>query len=79
MLGYCFIFNKKSFPNSSNRPNWDSAKKLMVDTNFLRRMMTYDKEHMSEVILKKVRKYTTDKEFDPNVGELFRKNVIDVV
>lgn len=51
----------------------------MVDTNFLRRMMTYDKEHMSEVILKKVRKYTTDKEFDPNVGELFRKNVIDVV
>lgn len=56
---------------SSSRPNWESAKKLMVDTNFLKRLMTYDKEHMSEVILKKVRKYTTDKEFDPNVSEPF--------
>lgn len=43
----------------------------MIDTNFLKRLMTYDKEHTSEMILKKVRKYTEDKEFDPNVSHIF--------
>ncbi|KAJ6638438.1 Dynein axonemal heavy chain 6, partial [Pseudolycoriella hygida] len=58
MEAVCLLFDVK--------PTWDSAKKLMVDTNFLKRLMTYDKEHTSEAILKKVRKYTQDKEFDPN-------------
>lgn len=65
--------------HSFNRPNWDSAKKLMVDTNFLKRLMTYDKEHTSEAILKKVRKYTTDKEFDPNVRRFFNYEIFTSV
>lgn len=40
----------------------------MADVNFLKRLMEYDKEHISEATLKKVKVYIDHKDFIPSVG-----------
>lgn len=47
------------------KPSWDSAKKLMTDVNFLKRLIEYDREHISEITIKKVKTYIDNKDFDP--------------
>lgn len=49
------------------RPNWASAKSLMADVNFLKRLFTYDKEHIPEATIKKLKKYIEHKDFIPAV------------
>lgn len=48
------------------KPDWNSAKTLMADTNFIKRLQEYDKEHIPEDRLKKIKPYIEDKNFDPN-------------
>eukprot|EP00636_Phaeomonas_parva_P005019 CAMPEP_0118865410 /NCGR_PEP_ID=MMETSP1163-20130328/9686_1 /TAXON_ID=124430 /ORGANISM="Phaeomonas parva, Strain CCMP2877" /LENGTH=88 /DNA_ID=CAMNT_0006799637 /DNA_START=1 /DNA_END=264 /DNA_ORIENTATION=- len=46
------------------KPDWDNAKKLLNDSQFLDRLKTYDKDNISPSILKKIRaKYIPREEF----------------
>lgn len=54
----CLLLGKKE--------NWDSAKKEMGSPNdFINALRTYDKDNVKENLLKKLKKYTQDKKFDP--------------
>ncbi|BFG02702.1 dynein heavy chain 6 axonemal [Drosophila madeirensis] len=47
------------------KPTWASAKAIMADINFIKRLFEYDKEHMKDDVLKKVKKYIDHKDFNP--------------
>ncbi|KAH8387117.1 hypothetical protein KR093_004852, partial [Drosophila rubida] len=47
------------------KPTWASAKAIMADINFIKRLFEYDKEHMKEDVLKKIKKYIDHKDFVP--------------
>lgn len=49
------------------RPSWEGAKKIMADVNFLRKLMEFDKEHISESTLKKIKTYVEHDDFNPTV------------
>lgn len=54
----CLLLGKKE--------NWDSAKKEMGSPNdFINALKNYDKDNVKENLLKKLKKYTQDKKFDP--------------
>lgn len=40
----------------------------MADVNFLKKLMEFDKEHISEATLKKIKTYIEHKDFDPAVS-----------
>lgn len=46
-------------------PSWVVAKKELADSNFIKKVMDYDKENISQVILKKIEKYTRMDNFKP--------------
>jgi dynein heavy chain len=48
------------------KPDWDSAKKLLSDGNFLQSLMDFDKDNISEPILKKLKKYIDMEDFNPD-------------
>ena len=51
--------------------NWDEAKKQLGDTNFLQKLIGFDKDKLDSTLLKKIGKYTTNKDFTPdNVGRV---------
>lgn len=57
------------------RPEWKSAQVVMNDTNFLKKLQEYDKEHIPEERLQKLKPYLDDKGFDPAVSmHLFLKS-----
>ncbi|XP_075157385.1 dynein heavy chain at 16F [Haematobia irritans] len=47
------------------KPTWASAKTIMADVNFIKRLFEFDKEHIKEETLKKVKKYIDHKDFVP--------------
>jgi dynein heavy chain len=48
------------------KESWDEGKKLMNNPNdFINRLKTYDKDHMKEALLRKLKKYTEDPRFEP--------------
>ena len=50
---------------------WDSAKKVLGDTSFLKNLIDYDKDAIGESVLKKLQKYVNNEEFTPaNVGRV---------
>ncbi|XP_018800561.1 PREDICTED: dynein heavy chain 6, axonemal [Bactrocera latifrons] len=48
-----------------SKTDWASAKRIMADVNFLKRLFEYDKEHIKEDVLKKLKKYIEHKDFLP--------------
>lgn len=44
-------------------PTWPVAKKEMGDSNFLKKIMEYDKDNISQTVLKKIEKYTKMENF----------------
>ncbi|XP_050361252.1 dynein axonemal heavy chain 6 [Nymphalis io] len=48
------------------KPDWDSTKKLLADVNFIRNLEEYDKDHIPESMLKKIKVYLTHKDFNPD-------------
>ncbi len=44
--------------------DWAEAKKHMSDTNFLKQLIEYDKDNMSDALLKKLDKYVQNPDFD---------------
>jgi dynein heavy chain len=56
------------------KESWDEGKKLMNNpTEFINRLKTYDKDHMKDSLLRKLKKYTEDPRFEPKAIE--RKSV----
>lgn len=48
------------------KENWDEAKKLMNNPNdFINELKAFDKDNVKESLLKKLKKYTQNKQFDP--------------
>jgi dynein heavy chain len=53
----CIYFNKKG--------DWDAAKKLLGESNFLQQIKSYDKDNVSAALMNKIKKYIADAEFTP--------------
>jgi len=49
------------------KPDWDSAKKVLGDTQFLQKLMDYDKDNIPPATIKKIVVYYDDPEFAPEV------------
>jgi dynein heavy chain len=45
---------------------WSTSKQLLGDPKFLSRLVFYDKDHIPEAVLRKLKKYTDNPQFDPN-------------
>lgn len=51
------------------KTDWASAKSLLGDSNFLKRCIEYDKDNISNIILKKLKKYIDNPDFVPEKVE----------
>ena len=51
------------------KTDWASAKSLLGDSNFLKRCIEYDKNNISNIILKKLKKYIDNPDFVPEKVE----------
>ena len=52
---------------SQEKPDWDSAKRLLNDTSIVKRLMEYDKDNMSDNLMRRLRRITDDPEFMPEL------------
>ena len=48
------------------KPDWDTAKKMMSDTDFLPSLFKFDKDNIAESKIKKLQKYASNEEFTPD-------------
>ncbi|XP_055643505.1 dynein axonemal heavy chain 6 [Toxorhynchites rutilus septentrionalis] len=55
------------------KTDWNSAKVVMADVNFLKKLEEYDKEHIPETVLKKLKSYVDHKDFQPPIIEKVSK------
>ncbi|KAG5682932.1 hypothetical protein PVAND_012250 [Polypedilum vanderplanki] len=61
MEAVCILLNYK--------PDWNTAKQMMGDMNFLKRLQEYDANHIPDVIIKKLQPYINHKDFQPAIVE----------
>ena len=61
MEAVCLLLNVKT--------DWASAKVLLGDPNFLRRLKEFDKEHIPDALIKKLKKYIDNPKFTPDAVE----------
>uniref|UniRef100_A0A8C2GT92 Dynein, axonemal, heavy chain 6 n=1 Tax=Cyprinus carpio TaxID=7962 RepID=A0A8C2GT92_CYPCA len=57
----------------SHKTDWASAKQLLGDGNFLKKLMDYDKDNIKPQILQKLHKYITNPDFVPEKVEKVSK------
>lgn len=50
------------------RPDWNTAKQVMADVNFLKRLQEYDANNIPDAIIKKLKPYVENKDFQPAVS-----------
>ncbi len=48
-------------------PTWAEAKKQLGDTNFIKQLIAFDKENMSDKVLKRVGQYCAKPDFKPDM------------
>lgn len=52
-------------------PTWDEAKKALGDPSFMEKLMKFNKDTLDEPMIKKLAKFTNNKEFAPeSVGKV---------
>ncbi len=56
-----------------DRPDWGSAKIVLGDSNFLKKLYDYDKDNVSDSILGKLKKYIDNPKFTPDQVEKVSK------
>jgi dynein heavy chain, axonemal len=56
MESVCIMFDMK--------PDWDSSKKLLGDSQFLDKLKTYDKDNIDEKLLRKIKPYLDNPDFN---------------
>ena len=61
MEGVCILLGAK--------PDWDSAKKVLSDTQFMNRLLNFDKDNIPPATMKKIIKYYEDPQFTPEAVE----------
>jgi dynein heavy chain len=61
MEAVCVLFGRKT--------DWKTAKAFLGESDFLKQMQTYDKESISDAILKKLKPYIENPKFQPEVVE----------
>ncbi|XP_016084420.1 dynein heavy chain 6, axonemal [Sinocyclocheilus grahami] len=66
MEAVCILLN--------NKTDWASAKQLLGDGNFLKKLMDYDKDNIKPQILQKLHKYITNPDFVPEKVEKVSKS-----
>ena len=47
------------------KPDWDTAKKLLSDANFMTSLQEFDKDNISDATIKKLKKYVDDPVYTP--------------
>ena len=57
----CILLNAK--------PDWDSAKKVLGDTNLIGRLETFDKDHIPPKVVREISRYYDEPDFLPEVVE----------
>eukprot|EP00003_Mantamonas_plastica_P025987 TRINITY_DN5190_c0_g1_i1.p1 TRINITY_DN5190_c0_g1~~TRINITY_DN5190_c0_g1_i1.p1 ORF type:complete len:1587 (-),score=644.35 TRINITY_DN5190_c0_g1_i1:21-4370(-) len=57
MEAVCILFQRK--------PDWETSKKILIDTKFAYNLLNFDKENVSDTTLRRLRKYIEDPEFMP--------------
>lgn len=50
-----------------SRTDWASAKVVLGDSNFLKKLQEYDKDHIPDITLRKLKAYIDNKDFVPDV------------
>ncbi|XP_059580544.1 dynein axonemal heavy chain 6 isoform X2 [Alligator mississippiensis] len=65
MESICILLNAK--------PDWATAKQLLGDSNFLKKLLEYDKENIKPQILLKLQKYINNPDFVPEKVEKVSK------
>ncbi len=50
-----------------SEPTWAEAKKQLGDTNFLNHLITYPRDSISDAMVKKISRFTADKDFQPDI------------
>jgi len=49
------------------KPDWDTAKRMLGDSNFMKSLMEFDKDHIPENVVRKLKKYVDDPNFQPDI------------
>lgn len=57
MEGVCILLGAK--------PDWDSAKKVLGDSQFMNRLLNFDKDNIPPKVIKQIVVYYDDPEFTP--------------
>ncbi|KAJ8402442.1 hypothetical protein AAFF_G00369310 [Aldrovandia affinis] len=65
MEAVCILLNSK--------PDWTSAKQVLSDSNFLKKLMDYDKENIRPQVLQKLQRYINNPDFVPEKVEKVSK------
>lgn len=47
------------------KADWDSAKRMLADASFMRSLIDFDKDHISEECMRRLHKYLDNPEFTP--------------
>ena len=45
------------------KADWDTAKRVLGESSFMKSLLEFDKDHIPEAVMKKLRKYTDNPEF----------------
>lgn len=59
--------------NLNCRTEWASAKGMLGDSNFLKKLYDYDKDNIGEPMLRKLKKYIDNPKFTPDQVEKVSK------
>ena len=49
-------------------PSWEESKKALSDASFMDKLLHYDRDHMDDLLLKRISKLTSNPDFAPEVG-----------
>lgn len=47
------------------KPDWDTAKRVLGDSSFMRSLLEFDKDHIPDAVMRRLRKYTDSPDFTP--------------
>ena len=47
------------------KPDWDTAKRVLGDSGFMRSLLEFDKDHIPDAVMRRLRKYTDSPDFTP--------------
>ena len=47
------------------KADWDTAKRVLGESGFMKSLLEFDKDHIPEAVIKKLRKYVDNPDFTP--------------